>query len=263
MGEVIRFLSDPVFDACTITTTGCTTEYPASNIVNRVLEDFARTNTGAGPHTIKFDAGAGNTVSLNVCPLFRFKAFDSSDVDVSSSVKVKLHKSNNDADWTLVNADADGFVWHKRNLIEYFAATHTARYFRLQFESPNGNFYAEVGRVYPDVYFQPDQNLVKGWKRGHGSRSVPSDAESGTQYGLVRSIFRWFEIAFRANPGADIAEIVDIYHELGILGELVVSLRPLTDLNETTMYGHMVGNLIEGSMLGTRKSASMLIKECL
>lgn len=236
----IRFISESVFDGCTVTSypgddTGYNKEYV---IDDRVAIKWRSINAVMPPEAapriyLKFDAGVGNQVGVSGCGLFGVRVFGATG-DLGSSTTIKLSYSDDGIGWT----DAGTFTWNKRNLVLYLEGTILARYWRIGFQYASGEYQVEVGRAYGGAFTELSENCWAGTIAAKVARSLKRRSGGGQQYYKKRNqLFRVQGIRFRDLQDTDRDTLLDIFEDRDIVKPMIISLDPDNHLNLLTWYG--------------------------
>ncbi len=162
-------------------------------------------STGIISEWLKFDAGAGNTFTLNCCAL--------SNHNFTDDVVLKFQMNDTDV-WTSPSLN-ETLTWREGHIIKYFAST-SKRYCRFYIEDPtNTATYLQIGRVTASTYLQVTPSSLADFKIIYHKDDIQNVTPSNNVYGYLLAGYNTYEYDFPRSSSTMLASIKNIYNTNG------------------------------------------------
>lgn len=179
---------------------------PLSNLQNRLMSKKARSSNALAASTIvQVDLGATSrairclaVLSHNISYAGTIRARGYSDSGYSTLVTGADTGTLNA--WPQSGFTADDAAQYPNNWIYAFAASKTARYWKIEItDTANADGYVELGRLWiGEGNFEPATGFSYGASLGYEARDVIEESLGGVRWGEKRTPRRSWSISFEA-----------------------------------------------------------------
>lgn len=210
--------------------------YPATNVQDYRVAKKWRSNNVLTNAYVGIDNGAGD--------IYDFFLITGHNLTSGATIKVQ---GANDAAFTDIGVDMT-LTYHKNYILKYDATgvRRSNRYWRFLFtDASNPNGYIEVGRmIMAKTYKEPtDVNSIP-WNIERVDPSPGAESESQSSYFKLKTKYKQItNLGWASDTATDTTrdELITIWDAVGLTEEVVCTVDPVNDLNESTIYGRLTG----------------------
>jgi hypothetical protein len=221
----IRFLWNNLADAATLTVSSEATDFPASNLKNRLFKVHHRT-TGITSEWWKWNLGSAKDIYAF---LFWYHNFQS-----GATIKIQ---ANSIDDW-VTPAFEETITWSSFKLVKYFSSAKTYQWWRLLVEDAgNPDGYLRGGRPFLGGFFEPSRNFHKDWKKSIVDLSDVEYSSGGQAFANEKDVYYRFDFSFPSILTPDDISFDEIGKSVGRKKALFITIDPSDPVN-STYYVH-------------------------
>lgn len=225
--------------------------YPVENCLNTILTTTFRTNDVTAATYIIFDAGAGETFTVDSVFI--------SGHNIQSGTTIKFEMNATDA-WGAPSI-SETLTWRSGHIYKYITSS-SYRFIRFYIDdTTNPDDYIELGYLFAGEYLQvtPSSNLP--FKVTNLRNDGVTVTDQGAIYGEEGYSRRIFQYDFENMTDTNLENIRTMYDTIGKHGTLYLMNYDELFTHHDIVYGHIVNDLEETVRGGKKNSFSLAIEE--
>lgn len=179
--------------------------FPASNLSNTILSTTWRTTTIATDAYVVWDAGAGNTFTVDSAIL--------SGHNLTSGATVKFQMHGTDA-WGAPDLD-ETLTWRSDHIVKFFTST-AKRYMRIIItDAANTDDYLEVGRFFAGLKLDIDPSSLINFPVTYARNDLVTITDQRNVYATPGTTGRIFSYQWPATMWTMTQSLRAVYEEVG------------------------------------------------
>lgn len=179
---MMKILTPNLFDGCAVSSSGDGAGYPASNVQDIRLSRYWRSATDVGDQYLEFDAGVGNTITIDSMALVAH------NIPAGATITAMLNSVDT---WVAPPVSVVG-TWSAGPIYIPLGGSQTYRYARILLHNVSGAGFVQAGRAIGALAWVPTLGLGSNFTKTFDDTSLVDSSVTGQDYsdiGIVANIY--------------------------------------------------------------------------